>query len=223
MLTKLARSSTPLTSNAVASSITAQVMETFDITEPRTDFFPWEIAGILPASWRCGLVIGASGTGKSTLLKQLGDIEHPNWHPNRDVVSHFESAQDAASRLNAVGLNAVPTWLKPYRVLSTGEKFRADLARSLRHGALIDEYTSTVSRTVAQSASRSLQSWLERNEGVRNIILATCHHDVVEWLQPDWIIDTDAGTFNDEPHRVVETWWQKHVRTKDGALVCERN
>ena len=33
--------------------------------------------------------------------------------------------------LTAVGLGSVPTWLKPYRVLSTGERFRADLARAI--------------------------------------------------------------------------------------------
>jgi hypothetical protein len=31
--------------------------------------------------------------------------------------------------LAAVGLASVPTWLRPYPVLSNGEKFRADLAR----------------------------------------------------------------------------------------------
>src|SRR5262245_11777991 len=33
--------------------------------------------------------------------------------------------------LTAVGLGSPPTWLKPYRVLSTGERFRADLLRAM--------------------------------------------------------------------------------------------
>jgi hypothetical protein len=36
------------------------------------------------------------------------------------------------SRLMSVGLNAVPTWLKPFRILSNGEKFRATIARQLQ-------------------------------------------------------------------------------------------
>jgi ABC-type ATPase with predicted acetyltransferase domain len=53
-------------------------------------------------------------------------------------------------------LNSVPSWYKPYQVLSNGEKFRADLARKLKSNTVIDEFTSVVDRTVAKAASVSL-------------------------------------------------------------------
>src|SRR5262249_45512724 len=37
--------------------------------------------------------------------------------------------------LSAVGLSSPPSWIKPYQVLSNGEKFRCDLARALLQGS----------------------------------------------------------------------------------------
>src|SRR5262245_6402655 len=48
-----------------------------------------------------------------------------------DAAEQPPSIKDLTRLLTAVGLGSVPTWLKPYQVLSTGEKFRADLARAL--------------------------------------------------------------------------------------------
>src|SRR6185503_8832576 len=73
-----------------------------------------------------GLIVGPSGSGKSTLLRQhFGQPKTPEWEPNRAIVSHFANAKEAYERLGAVGLNSIPSWMRPYHVLSTGEKFRA--------------------------------------------------------------------------------------------------
>lgn len=55
----------------------------------------------------------------------------------------------------------------------------------------MDEYTSVVDRNVAKSMSNALQKFI-RNEG-KQIILATCHYDILDWLQPDWIYDLNKG------------------------------
>ena len=47
------------------------------------------------------------------------------------LVSHFGSAEEASELLSAAGLMSIPEWVKPYNVLSTGQKFSADLARSI--------------------------------------------------------------------------------------------
>jgi GNAT superfamily N-acetyltransferase len=97
-------------------------------------------------------------------------------------------------RLTAVGLASVPTWCKPYEVLSNGERFRADLARRIRPDALIDEFSSVVDRHVAMAASRGFARLIRRRD-IRGVIVATCHRDVIPWLEPDWMVDTDAGLF----------------------------
>ena len=39
--------------------------------------------------------------------------------------------KELTSLLTAVGFSSPPSWIKPYHVLSTGERFRCDLARAL--------------------------------------------------------------------------------------------
>ena len=107
---------------------------------------------------------------------------------DRPIIEHF----DDPDPLMAVGLNDVPAWVRPYGVLSNGQKFRADMAQALLSGALVDEYTSVVSRSTAQSASIAIRRYVDRI-GMSGLTLATCHHDVEEWLVPDWVIDTDMG------------------------------
>ena len=145
----------------------------------------------LPDNFNIGLICGSSGSGKTSILKQFGIEEEIIWNPNRSVASHFDSVDDAIERLSAVGLNTVPTWAKPRRVLSNGEGFRVDLARRLKSNCVIDEYTSVVNRDVAKSCSTALSKYVKR-KNLKNIILATCHYDIIEWLQPDWVFDTDT-------------------------------
>ena len=120
----------------------------------------------------------------------------PQWDSTKAIVSHFASPEDAISRLSAVGLKSVPSWLSPYSVLSNGEKFRADLARTINNGAVIDEFTSVVDRNVAKSTCVSLRSHIERQQW-SHIVLASCHYDILNWILPDWYFDTSDGTLHD--------------------------
>lgn len=142
-----------------------------------------------PSDWGIGIVVGPSGSGKSSAIEAFGSPVLPDWKHDKAIVSHFESTDDAHERLSAVGLNSIPSWVKPFHVLSTGEQFRANLARVLRDGAVIDEFTSVVDRTVARSASVALRRFCDRR-GMKRIVLATCHYDVIPWLEPDWVYDT---------------------------------
>lgn len=114
------------------------------------------------------------------------------------MISNFDnlSPQDACQLLSSMGLASVPTWIRPFSVLSNGEKYRASLAKSLSMSngggyILIDEYTSVVDRNVAKAMSNSLQKYIRRTN--KKIILATCHYDILEWLQPDWVYDLNKG------------------------------
>lgn len=158
-------------------------------------FTPWEKPEI-PTQFKIGVIVGSSGSGKSTLLKEFGNEEVPVWNPEKAVVSHFETPDEAINKLGAVGLNTVPSWYKPYHVLSNGEKFRADLARKIKDNAVIDEFTSVVDRNVAKAASTALSRYVKKND-IHNVVLSTCHHDIIDWLEPDWVIDTDNGHLYD--------------------------
>lgn len=143
-------------------------------------------------SWKIGLIVGPSGSGKSTLLKNnYGEQTAHVWDDNRAIVSHFSSADDATRRLCGVGLNSIPTWCRPFRVLSTGEAFRANLARSIENNASIDEFTSVVDRVVAKTTCVAVRRLIESSD-ISGVVFATCHYDVIEWLRPDWVFNTLA-------------------------------
>lgn len=143
-----------------------------------------------PEDFGIGLIVGPSGSGKSSILEtkfSKCESEH-NWD-ERSIVDHFNDTTDAIDRLGAVGLNSIPSWARPFHVLSTGEKFRADIAKKLESGAIFEEFTSVVDRNVAKSCAVSISKYVKR-KNLRNVVFATCHYDIIDWLEPDWIFDT---------------------------------
>lgn len=144
-------------------------------------------APIRDDSWNIGLIVGPSGSGKSQLLKKhYGTTEEPEWRDNKAIVSEMENATE---KFGAVGLNSIPTWCTPYRVLSNGEQFRARIARMLDSNTTFDEFTSVVDRTVAKSCCHAIQRYI-RQKDIKGVVFASCHRDIIEWLQPDWTYDT---------------------------------
>ena len=146
--------------------------------------------------WNIGVICGASGSGKSTILRSLGEIKDVEFDNSKPLISNFApmTPQEASSILCAMGLASVPTWIRPYSSLSNGEKYRAEVAKRVSSEGgtiLVDEYTSVVDRNVAKSMSNALQKYIRREK--KQIILATCHYDILEWLQPDWIYDLNKG------------------------------
>lgn len=194
---ELERQLTPLTSKVPVSDLARELVRDFDYqTDGATSFLPYELPA-LPSDFGIGVIVGASGTGKTTLLRAFGEPSKPVW-TDAAICDAFASADDARAKLFAVGLTSVPTWMKPYSVLSNGEKFRADLAASLHDDAVIDEYTSVVDRNIAKAASKSLRKYVNQY-GLKRLVIVTCHRDIVPFLEPDWIIDTDAGAYALEP------------------------
>lgn len=186
-----------MTSTVIKDEFIEASEKAFDcIFNGTSTFNPWIKPDFLPSDFGIGVIYGGSGSGKSTLLKEFGSEEFPIWEPDKGIVSHFSSPDDAINKLGAVGLNTIPSWYKPYHVLSNGERFRADLARRIKSGAVVDEFTSVVDRNVAKAASVALSRFV-RNNNIRNVVLSTCHEDIIDWLQPDWVINTNTGEVYD--------------------------
>ncbi len=206
----LKRSDKPLTSYVFMDEITEELIKPFDyVSDGNEEFYPYLIPEDLPKDFGIGVIVGASGTGKSTLLKEFGSPEKISWHGG-SIASQFESAVDASERLSAAGLMSVPEWVKPFHVLSNGQQFRANLARSLKNNAVIDEFTSVVDRNVAKAASTAMSRYVRKN-GITGIVLATVHRDILEFIEPDWVIDTDrgewaSGRYLHRPEMVLEVY-----------------
>lgn len=185
----------------------AKVQGMFDIpTRPQSEFRRTATLPIDEKPWEIGLITGASGTGKTTLANQLfPPTPSPQWGSEAlvdDFPAHM-SPKQITELLSAVGLSSSPTWLLPYNVLSTGQQFRANMALLLAENrtlTVIDEFTSTVDRTVAKSASVAIAKHVRRQNKTcqytpHQLVAVTCHHDVEEWLQPDWVFNTDVFEF----------------------------
>ena len=184
-----------VTCTVAKDAFTDQVTKWFDLSFDGTSTFTGHKKPDV-SNFSLGLIIGPSGSGKSLLLKEFGQEEKIDWSPKKAIVSHFSDPIEATDRLMSVGFNDVRAFVRPYHVLSTGEQFRADLARRIKDGAVIDEFTSVVDRNVAKAASVALKRHVTK-AGLKNIVLATCHRDVLEWLSPDWYFDTTDGTLHD--------------------------
>ena len=157
------------------------------------------------ASWRIGAIVGPSGSGKSTIARaafQAGQVaagclvERFDWPRDAAVVDGFDADLDGrtiTAMLNAVGFSSPPAWVRPWHVLSNGERFRCDLARALltdRELVVFDEFTSVVDRQVARFGSAAIAKALRRGQArCRRFVAVTCHYDILEWLQPDWHLD----------------------------------
>jgi ABC-type ATPase with predicted acetyltransferase domain len=96
--------------------------------------------------------------------------------------------------LAAVGLGDVPSWLRPFNALSNGQQFRAGLARLVTEApdeAVVDEFTSVVDRQIAKIGALAFAKNWRRNKG-KKVVLLSCHYDIIEWLQPDWVYDVNT-------------------------------
>lgn len=149
-----------------------------------------------PDEWNIGVIVGGSGTGKSTIAKELFSnayIEHFDYTA-QSVIDDMPkcSVNEISKMFYAVGFGSVPSWLKPYSVLSNGEKMRVDLARALLEKDFVcfDEFTSVVDRQMAQTACIAVNKAVKRLE--KKFIAVSCHYDILDWLQPDWVFDTNT-------------------------------
>jgi len=194
---QLVRSTEPLVSSVFYDEYIQASEKAFDCTfDGTSSFYPWEKPKLIPENYNIGVIYGASGSGKSTLLKEFGKENIIEWDSTKAIISHFDSPDDGINKLSAVGLNTIPTWYKSYDVLSNGEQFRADLSRSIHSGAVIDEFSSVVDRNVAKASSVALSKYIKRNN-IKNVVISTCHEDVLDWLEPDWVINTNNGEVYD--------------------------
>lgn len=189
-----------LKAKIINDNYTKYVYESFDIQNKEETFtsITMDLGKGKDFDWNIGIVLGGSGSGKTTILKKCGELRHPNFDLEKPLISNFDwlEPKEATLVLTSMGLSSVPTWLRPFHTLSNGEQYRANLAylvASAKDGEviLVDEYTSVVDRDVAKAMSFALQKYIRREN--KRIILASCHYDILEWLMPDWTCSPQKG------------------------------
>ena len=155
------------------------------------------------APWQIGLITGPSGSGKTQVARALFgrtavDADF-SWN-GLAVIDDFPNTlplSEVSAACAAVGFNTIPSWELPFAVLSRGEQFRVELARRLLElpdPVIVDEFSSVVDRQVAKIAAHAVQKFIRRHPG-RQFVAVSCHEDVIDWLQPDWVLEPSAMAF----------------------------
>lgn len=177
--------------------------DSLDIDVNKKSVHELQITADLTTNFNVGLIVGSSGSGKTTLCKKIfgDDCFFVNIDKDKPIIDQFPdslSYDQCAELLTGIGLTSVPCWIRPVKTLSNGQLHRAMAALALTSNSsisVLDEWTSVVDRTVAKVMSHCIQKFFRKNN--KKIILCSCHYDVIEWLNPDWIIDCNKQQFED--------------------------
>jgi ABC-type ATPase with predicted acetyltransferase domain len=74
---------------------------------------------------------------------------------------------------------------------------KLDIARALcldQKLVVFDEFTSVVDREIAKGSAFAISKAVRRSG--KRFVAVTCHYDVVDWLDPDWVFCTDTMVFD---------------------------
>jgi GNAT superfamily N-acetyltransferase len=138
------------------------------------------------------VVVGASGSGKTTILNKWG-MKKPIIDTQKPVYKLFDSEEIAEKNLISAGLRTIPSWKRKITELSNGERHRVEVALCLASDdPFVDEFTSVVDRNTARALCHSINV-----SGVKNIKLASCHRDILDWIDFDSAYDTDSKCWID--------------------------
>lgn len=182
----------------------------------------------LPKEWNVGIIYGASGTGKTTIAKELfkdNIIDNFEYTSNSiiDDMPKNKTVKEITKIFNSVGFSSPPSWLKPYNVLSNGEKMRVDLANALLSDKEIicfDEFTSVVNREVAKIASYAISKCVKKQN--KKFIAISCHYDIIDWLEPDWVFCTDTMKFEISKKKDLKLT-SKYIQRQEIIGKCLKN
>jgi ABC-type lipoprotein export system ATPase subunit len=120
------------------------------------------------------LIVGTSGSGKSTILKTLGEHVQLKVEFYNTVIENFSTPERGEELLLACGLRSIPTWFRTPHTLSNGEHHRFEMAMCLDQGInKIDEFTSVVDRDTAKSLAYSVRKYYDQHGTTEPLYIAS--------------------------------------------------
>jgi ABC-type lipoprotein export system ATPase subunit/GNAT superfamily N-acetyltransferase len=181
-------------------------------------------------------ITGDSGSGKSVLLKALeNDIKHDlgqtvvnmadiRVDPNKPLIDTIgKTFSEGLELLSRVGLNDAFLFVRRYKELSDGQKYRYRIAKMIESKAqwwIFDEFCSVLDRDTAKIVAFNVQK-LARKLG-KAVLAATTHTDLLEDLKPSVHIHKRYGKeleVNYYPNKLNrECSLMKEMRVEEGSV-----
>ncbi len=124
----------------------------------------------LSEDWEIGLIVGPSGSGKSTVARRVyGEslFAGYDWPVDKSVLDSFPESmpvKEIIRLFNTVGFSSPPSWIKPYTILSNGEKFRCDLAIALALNSNALTFNNNPVETASSSSDTTSDSISNQND-----------------------------------------------------------
>lgn len=177
-------------------------------------------------------VTGDSGGGKSLLLKafkgffgeeaiELADVEVS---PEETLIEGVgKDVKEAIEILSLCGLNDAFLFLRKFKELSDGQKYRYKLAKLIdrreKRVWIIDEFCACLDRVMAKIIAYLIQK-VARKLG-KTVVAATTHEDLVEDFQPDVLVykgfEKDVEVARKEPEHKPCSICEK-IRVEEGSM-----
>lgn len=136
------------------------------------------------------------------LFTAVGFSSPPSWIKPYSVLSNGEQFRcDLARALAGSENNAECTMMNDESTTAqTPVESDSPIHHSsfnIHHSRLVvfDEFTSVVDRNVARVVSAAVAKGIHTGQIGCRFVAVTCHYDVTEWLEPDWVIDMATATF----------------------------
>ncbi|MEM3510068.1 MAG: ATP-binding cassette domain-containing protein [Nitrososphaerales archaeon] len=174
-------------------------------------------------------ITGDSGTGKSTLLSDIASalkesgsfgkvIQDKEVEVNQDSVlveALGSDLEQAIKYLSLAGLNEATLFIRRYRDLSEGQKYRFKIAKMMSIGANtlgFDEFCLLLDRENAKIVAYCVQK-VAQNLGA-TLLVATSHRDLLEDLQLNIYIVKGMG-------EAVEVKYIEDVKSRPCSILKE--
>jgi ABC-type multidrug transport system ATPase subunit len=197
------------------------------------------------------LITGSSGSGKTTLLNLMsskkggrgtpilqGDLFLPsnykpssllNVHSNKALIELFKGIDVSSSLylMGIVGLSDAFVYLKRFKELSEGQKYRFLLAYMLSSGAnvwLLDEFCSNLDPMTAKAVAGGIQR-IARRFGATVIAASPHYENFISSFNPDRVLrmtSTGEGTIIEGAKFIELSGFEKRKITVPSLKISQR-
>lgn len=137
------------------------------------------------------------------LLNSVGFSSPPAWVRPFSVLSTGEQFRVWVAMALAYALHRAGEAVEAPQSNNPDERIGPHLLGCLADGpchcpgtqlVVLDEFTSVVDRTVARVGSCAIARTVRARPGIQ-LVVASCHYDIEEWLQPDWVYSPATNEF----------------------------